>query len=219
MKRITKALTRLLLRLNSDGVMAALQKGKKHWKEMCEVAFDLEGRTYYQFTDSGNIPLVRYKEMQAILINLESRLSSEELTKLIEIARNSIVQAIEGSGRKDRGNGLQTALWTFQEIEYRHKSIGLHTDLILDLAALHLIRDDENPFEINEQIRADKRRLFEGNFADHAFFLRSGMNAYLPKVNELESVWQELWTVSSQKVADAKTAYKTIASEISSMNG
>jgi hypothetical protein len=45
------------------------------------------------------------------------------------------------------------------------------------------------------------------------------MNAYLPKVNELESVWQELWTVSSQKVADAKTAYKTIASEISSMNG
>jgi hypothetical protein len=87
------------------------------------------------------------------------------------------------------------------------------------LAALHLIRDDENPFEINEQIRADKRRLFEGNFADHAFFLRSGMNAYLPKASELESVWQELWNVSSQKVADAKTAYKTIASEISSMNG
>lgn len=219
MKKLSKALTRIALAINPDGVMAALRKGQKHWKELCEVAFDLDGHTYYQFRDSGNIPLVRYKEVQAILINLENRLSSEELTKLIEIARNSILQAIEGSGRKDRGNGLQTALWTFQEIEHRHQSIGLHTDLILELACMTLIRDDENPFVIDEQIQADKKRLFAENFNDHAFFLQSGIAAFLPNVQQLESVWKELWEVSSQKLTDAKTAYKTIASEINSTNG
>jgi len=98
------------LAINPDGVLAAMRKGQKHWKELCEVAFDLDGHSYYQFKDSGNIPLVRYKEVQAILINLENRLSSEELTTLIGIARNSIVQAIEGTGRKERGAGLQNAL-------------------------------------------------------------------------------------------------------------
>lgn len=219
MKKLSKALTRLALAINADGVMAAMRKGQKHWKELCEVSFDLGGHSYYQFKDSGNIPLVRYKEVQAILINLENRLSSEELTTLIGIARSSIVQAIEGTGRKERGAGLQNALWSFQEIEHRHQSIGLHTDLILELACMVLIRDDENPFEIDEQIQADKKRLFAANFHDHPFFLRSGMTNYLPNAVQLESVWKELWEVSSRKLADAKTVYKTIASEINSTDG
>jgi len=82
-----------------------------------------------------------------------------------------------------------------------------------------LIRDDENPFEIDEQIQADKKRLFAANFHDHAFFLQSGMSAYLPNAAQLEGVWKELWEVSSRKLTNAKTAYKTIASEISSTDG
>ena len=167
---VVSRLTKWLVKHYPDAVLVVLKPDAKNWKAGCEFMVDIEGHKYYKFRDSGDVPLVRYKEIQAVLIQLDNRLTSDELTSILQIARESVVAAIEGQSRKDRGKGLQQCLWAIQEAESRHKELGLHTDLIVELAALNLIRDDENPFEINETIQAEKLRLFKREFVNHDFF-------------------------------------------------
>jgi hypothetical protein len=114
---------------------------------------------------------------------------------------------------------LQQCLWAIQEAESRHKELGLHTDLIVELAALNLIRDDENPFEINETIQAEKLRLFKREFVSHDFFLSAGMNEFLPNAEQLADVWQRLWQASDQFQTKKKDILKSILGEIRSSIG
>jgi hypothetical protein len=202
-----------------DAVLVALKPDSKNWKAGCEFMVDIDGHKYYKFRDSGDVPLVRYKDIQAVLIQLDNRLTSDELISILQIARESVVAAIEGQSRKDRGKGLQQCLWAIQEAESRHKELGLHTDLIVELAALNLIRDDENPFEINETIQAEKLRLFKREFVNHDFFLSAGMNEFLPNAAQLADVWQGLWQASDRYQSKKKDILKSILGEIRSTIG
>lgn len=202
-----------------DAVLTALKPDSKNWKSGCEFMVEMDGHKYYRFRDSGDVPLVRYKEIQAVLIQLDNRLTSDELLNILSIARESVVAAIEGQSRKDRGKGLQQCLWAIQEAESRHKELGLHTDLIVELAALNLIRDDENPFEINEGIQAEKLRLFKREFVNHDFFLSAGMNEFLPNAGQLAAVWQQLWQTSDQHQQKKKEIFQSILGEIRSSIG
>jgi hypothetical protein len=202
-----------------DAVLTALKPDSKNWKAGCEFMVEMEGHKYYRFRDSGDVPLVRYKEIQAVLIQLDNRLTSDELLNILSIARESVVAAIEGQSRKDRGKGLQQCLWAIQEAESRHKELGLHTDLIVELATLNLIRDDENPFEINEGIQAEKLRLFKREFVNHDFFLSAGMNEFLPNAGQLAAVWQQLWQTSDQHQQKKKEIFQSILGEIRSTIG
>ena len=202
-----------------DAVLVALKPDSKNWKAGCEFMVEMDGHKYYRFRDSGDVPLVRYKEIQAVLIQLDNRLTSDELLNILSIARESVVAAIEGQSRKDRGKGLQQCLWAIQEAESRHKELGLHTDLIVELAALNLIRGDENPFEINEGIQAEKLRLFKREFTSHDFFLSAGMNEFLPNAGQLAAVWQQLWQTSDQHQQKKKEIFQSILGEIRSSIG
>ena len=95
----------------------------------------------------------------------------------------------------------------------------MHTDLIVELAALNLIRDDENPFEINEGIQAEKLRLFKREFVNHDFFLSAGMNEFLPNAGQLAAVWQQLWQTSDQHQQKKKEIFQSILGEIRSTIG
>lgn len=208
-----------LVKNHPDAVLTALKPDSKNWKAGCEFMVEMDGYKYYRFRDSGDVPLVRYKEIQAVLIQLDNRLTSDELLNILSIARESVVAAIEGQSRKDRGKGLQQCLWAIQEAESRHKELGLHTDLIVELAALNLIRGDENPFEINEGIQAEKLRLFKREFVNHDFFLSAGMNEFLPNAGQLAAVWQQLWQTSDQHQQKKKEIFQSILGEIRSSIG
>jgi hypothetical protein len=208
-----------LVKNHPDAVLTALKPDSKNWKAGCEFMVEMDGHKYYRFRDSGDVPLVRYKEIQAVLIQLDNRLTSDELLNILSIARESVVAAIEGQSRKERGKGLQQCLWAIQEAESRHKELGLHTDLIVELAALNLIRGDENPFEINEGIQAEKLRLFKREFTSHDFFLSAGMNEFLPNAGQLAAVWQQLWQTSDQHQQKKKEIFQSILGEIRSSIG
>ena len=216
---VISKLANWLVKNYPDAVLTALKPDSKNWKAGCEFMVEMDGHKYYRFRDSGDVPLVRYKEIQAVLIQLDNRLTSDELLNILSIARESVVAAIEGQSRKDRGKGLQQCLWAIQEAESRHKELGLHTDLIVELAALNLIRDDENPFEINEGIQAEKLRLFKREFVNHDFFLSAGMNEFLPNAGQLAAVWQQLWQTSDQHQQKKKEIFQSILTEIRSSIG
>ena len=129
---VVSKLANWLVKNYPDAVLTALKPDSKNWKAGCEFMVEMDGHKYYRFRDSGDVPLVRYKEIQAVLIQLDNRLTSDELLNILSIARESVVAAIEGQSRKDRGKGLQQCLWAIQEAESRHKELGLHTDLIVE---------------------------------------------------------------------------------------
>lgn len=216
---VISKLANWLVKNHPDAVLVALKPDTKNWKAGCEFMVEMDGHKYYRFRDSGDVPLVRYKEIQAVLIQLDNRLTSAELMNILSIARESVVAAIEGQSRKDRGKGLQQCLWAIQEAESRHKELGLHTDLIVELAALNLIRGDENPFEINEGIQAEKLRLFKREFTSHDFFLSAGMNEFLPNAGQLAAVWQQLWQTSDQHQQKKNAIFQSILGEIRSTIG
>jgi hypothetical protein len=216
---VISKLANWLVKNYPDAVLTALKPDSKNWKAGCEFMVEMDGHKYYRFRDSGDVPLIRYKEIQAVLIQLDNRLTSDELLNILSIARESVVAAIEGQSRKERGKGLQQCLWAIQEAESRHKELGLHTDLIVELAALNLIRDDENPFEINEGIQAEKLRLFKREFVNHDFFLSAGMNEFLPNAGQLAAVWQQLWQSSDQHQQKKKEIFQSILGEIRSSIG
>ena len=190
-----------------------------HWIDKCEFAATVSGHNYYKFKSSGDLPLHRMERIQVVLMEMDARLTKVELTHLMSIVELNLQSTMNAVNQKGKLDSLQKAIWAIEEVKTRQNDLMFHPDCMAQLAALTLIREDENPAELNEAIHKAKIDSFMVALGEHDFFLRSGLNLYLPDSEELRSKYKTNWELSVQYVKAAARRLELIHSEAQLLNG
>lgn len=214
-KRIAKIIYKWLA---TDIKQLQTELGKVEWKEKCDFAFAMGGHNYYKFKSSSDIPLVRLEQIQVNVILLENRLTKNELRLLLSIAESSLNKCIEVAKMENKIQNLTHAMWAIEEIKGRADVLMFHPEILCDLAAYTLIREDENPFVINEEIHKSKVGMFNKEGGDNPFFVEAGLGVYLPNSKELIAGLKQSWELHTEQVKRSNKTYESIRSEIESIS-
>ena len=150
--------------------------------------FKHERHTYYRFPKEVNMPLERFAMSMSLLERLSSGLSGSEMEKIL----NEMEKALAAGLSNPKTAALMGAY--IHVIRERQNTV-IHRDLLLNIAATWIIRNDENPAEINPDIHQQKLTLFEqlSKGGAHDFFYSLGIEPLMPLFNISAQEFQTLW--------------------------
>jgi hypothetical protein len=147
------------------------------------------------------MPLERFAMSMTLLERLSSGLSGSEMDKIL----NEMEKALAAGLSNPKTAALMGAY--IHVIRERQNTV-IHRDLLLNIAATWIIRDDENPAVVNPDVHQQKLTLFEelSKGAAHDFFYNLGIEPLMPLFNISPEEFQTLWeynTVEVQKLHEA----------------
>jgi hypothetical protein len=175
-------------------------RSKKTNYNLVEV-FKHGGHRYYRFPKELNMPLERFAMSMTLLERLSSGLSGSEMDKIL----NEMEKALAAGLSNPKTAALMGAY--IHVIRERQNTV-IHRDLLLNIAATWIIRDDENPAVVNPDVHQQKLTLFEelSKGAAHDFFYSLGIEPLMPLFNISPEEFQTLWeynTVEVQKLSES----------------
>ena len=196
-------------------IYAGIESSRKiEWKDKCDFLFHHEGHDYYKYKTAENVHIRRFEQSSANLLLLSARLNHDELKKLAEIGKASLEKAMNSVQQSNRIEGVSTALWVFEELELRRNTLMFHPDIMVELLALNIIRDDEDPKEIDETIHNEKLLMFKTKGPEIPFFVEASLKEYLPNWKEILLSISKSWEMHKTQVSKAKEAYGAILTEL-----
>ena len=150
--------------------------------------FEKDGHKYYKFPKDTNLPLERFSEMMGLQELLSSGLSGTELEKILEVMEKAI-----HSGLSNPQNSAIVS--TCVHLIRQRKSNIIHRDLLLNIAAVWIIRDDEPVESITLDIHKEKLEVFERMTKEdsHDFFTSLELPLLVPLVSMSPTDFKELW--------------------------
>lgn len=161
-----------------------------------ERLFDWGKHGYFHTVGVGSTPLARLGKANDFNMWMSAGLTADNLTKLIGIVKeclDTIYVQVNGSKEK-RQNALIRAGAAINEIEMATENI-LHTDLLLNFVACHVIRDDEPIYQIVQNIHDEKVEAFK------AMISQGGASAFFLQIPELKNL--DVFTKSSPEELQA----------------
>lgn len=184
------------------------------YKGQMELVFQHDGHGYYKFTRAQDIPNIRYLRLQQHIQEHQARLSEADLNVFVELLDKAYAdllsprEATQVQAKKEIG-------YIIDEMKFRHKELPVHVRVLADIAAVTLIRDDENPAEIDEAIHNAKVAVLQGQIKDEGFFLKVGLAELIPNFEQLASHWNKLAEIAERMLTESDTRlqdFKTLKS-------
>ena len=166
------------------------------WKAHAHIAcYDKQGRAYYSFRDESKVPNCRASVLMQIEQEIRDRLSFDDCWSFVENS-NSLISACKvevqnikqniGSSETvinavNRWEGLLKDWGSILGLLKERREIEINPNLIMRMACIVLIREDENPFEVNDHIEEEKFETFMQEHKDGLgfFFQKHGLESYL----------------------------------------
>jgi hypothetical protein len=150
--------------------------------------FTKDGYNYLRFPKETNMPLERFSMSMALLERLSSGISGSEMEQILEGMEKAL-----SAGLSNPKNAALIA--TYIHIIRERQDTIIHRDLLLNIAATWIIRDDENPTIINNDIHKQKLEVFEAMCKEgsHDFFYRLGIEPLIPLMSMSAEDFQKLW--------------------------
>jgi len=161
-----------------------------NWKDKCTVYYvDLDGLKYYLFTDPMDIPLTRFEYLQGLISLYEMGFNTSEYKLFLEGFKTEINKTV--NDQNYRGSGLAKIMQLVNELQNR-ADIKIEIKTLLEMMAVILIREDENPEFIDHKILDLKVLSFERDKKEReiSFFLQAGLNTFIPSLTSLETNWK-----------------------------
>jgi hypothetical protein len=168
-------------------------KRNKNFDNMVKV-FSKGSHTYYKFPKELNLPIERFSMVMALMERLSSGLSGSEMDLILEKMELAL-----SAGLSNPKNAALIA--TYIHIIRERNDTVIHRDILINLAATWLVRDDENPNVINPDIHKEKVTLFDAMCKEgsHDFFTRIGIEPLVPLLTMSPSDFQILWDHNVQQ--------------------
>ena len=150
--------------------------------------FTQDGYNYLRFPKETNMPLERFSMSMALLERLSSGISGSEMEGILEGMEKALA-----AGLTNPKNAALVA--TYIHIIRERQDTIIHRDLLLNIAATWIIRDDEDPTIINNDIHKQKLDVFEKMCKEgsHDFFTRLGIEPLIPLMSMSAEDMQKLW--------------------------
>lgn len=150
--------------------------------------FTQEGSRYYRFPKETNMPLDRFSMSMALMERLSSGLSGNEMSMILDSFDKALAAGV--SNPKNA-----SVIATLVNIIRERQDTVIHKDLLINIAATWIIREDEDPYTINADIHNEKIKTFESmcNGGAHDFFTRLGIEPLIPLMTMSANDFQTLW--------------------------
>lgn len=188
------------------GRLRSLWGSKKSTENLVSV-FAHEGHTYYRFPKEVNLPLERFSMSMALLERLSSGVSGSEM----ELILTEMEKAL-GAGLSNPKNAALVA--TYIHVIRERQDTVIHRDILLNIAATWIVRDDEDPAIVNSDIHNYKLELFEqlskGGAKD--FFSSLGIDPLMPLLTMSPKDFQILWEYNLEVQRNLKSTLFRLSS-------
>lgn len=143
---------------------------------------DSNGLKYYGYSDKLGMPFERFGALNEFYIWWSNGLSEKNLTDLLDIADKALEQGIVKMEGGKRVNMIRIGA-ILHEIRTR-KDMIRHVELVYNILACQLIREDEDLFSYSNKIQMQKVEQFKKEVENNnAFFLH--MNEYKQLFNSV----------------------------------
>ena len=156
-----------------------------------------DGHDYYGFKIDSDLPLRRFEVQLMLLEHMRAGLTGEEVMNILQQI-DTMTAHLLTSSEADRVI-YAAKISTLTTICRARMSNTFHHDLLVAMAAVWIVRDDENPLEFSDKINSEKIKFFsaecEGDSA-FAFFQRTGFAGLQSYMRLSEDEFKELWSNS-----------------------
>ena len=190
---------KLLRRLTPHKLLRYFNRWHKtHLKFNLIKIFTKDGYDYLRFPKEVNMPLERFALSMSLLERLSSGLSGSEMESILTEMEKAL-----GAGLSNPKNAAVVA--NYINIIRERQNTVIHKDLLLNIAATWVIREDEDPYIINADIHKEKLNTFESMCREgsHDFFTRLHIEPLTPLMSMSPEDFQKLWeynTVAQKKL-------------------
>ncbi|HWB62976.1 MAG TPA: hypothetical protein VG603_05640 [Chitinophagales bacterium] len=157
----------------------------KTYREYLEFAFvDSKGKKYYRFNDLKNMPLALLEQLTILQLEIESRIKGPDLDEWIAHCK-----AIVSSGSRTAVADVGHMLGALEE----RRTVLLDPVLMLEVAALLYIREDEDPTVYNKDLHREKFIQLNEDQKNtlYDFFVSAGLSRYFPSAGFTPQNWQK----------------------------
>jgi hypothetical protein len=162
-------------------------KHLKKYLPSLELLFSENGHSFYKFKGDTALPVIRMLYTDKMMELRSCGLSGQEIDNIIVAFKKSLSKG--ASGISEMGY-LITAL-------EQRQSMVLHKDILLNIAAYMIIRDDEDPSIVDAKIHSEKLELFltksEGGGDAYDFFISAALKPLSDSANMSKEEFTELW--------------------------
>lgn len=188
------------------GRLRSLWGNKKSTENLVSV-FAHEDHTYYRFPKEVNLPLERFSMSMALLERLSSGVSGSEM----ELILTEMEKAL-GAGLSNPKNAAFVA--TYIHVIRERQDTVIHRDILLNIAATWIVRDDEDPAIVNSDIHNYKLELFEqlSKVGAKDFFSSLGIDPLMPLLTMSPSDFQILWEYNLEVQRNLKSTLFRLSS-------
>lgn len=188
---------------------------KTSWKDGMNMAFHLQGHNYYAYDDYSKLPPERLKRYQQTLSMIDKGFSPDEYKNMVGLAKHCAQNCLDNLAQNKKMESMQALIHTLTELDSRREDILFHPHLLMEIAAIVIIRDDEKtPNEINEEIHKAKAELFLVRGGELDFFTINGIGKYIPNSIEFLTGYKEQLEIALKQNNLSKTTFDKIAGEV-----
>lgn len=177
---------------------------------------DNDGKSYYEFPSVMDFPIERHSHRAQVAQWMSSGLTSAELDKLLDVAELQLESLVAG-----KKGSLARAGAALHEIRNR-KNLVIHTDLMMQYIAVHLIREDEDPYTVDlsvmdQKIEAFRKMIAGGRLLD--FFQLNCITALNAHMKLSSEEFQQSWTDSQMELKLLNQKIQYLKSNLKSESG
>lgn len=180
-------------------------------KDLTLAFVDLKGISYYQFPEGAPLPTERYGKLTEYLMWMDGGFHKAELLNMKDAMNKAFIAAAKDLTK------LSVVGYLIEELGSRSEMV-VHTELLFNMVAVTMVRQDENPEHFNEMIHAKKIIAFKEFVAERGsnfFFMKFPLKE-LKHLRELsESEWTAYWSDSIAKQERLKVMIKKLSSQYS----
>jgi hypothetical protein len=176
-----------------------------------ELVFEHEGRKYYRFPKELSLPLNRFANSLLLLELLSSGLSGQEVDMILEVMEKAVHKGLQSP------KNAASVVACIQAIKQR-KNMIVHKDLLLNIAATFIIREDESATgDMVSTIHDEKVKLFERlaeKEGEHGFFMSLAITKLSPCLEMSQEDFKELWSTTAARTRALKNQLALIGSTL-----
>jgi hypothetical protein len=178
-------------------------------KSRLELVFEHEGRKYYRFPKDLSLPVNRFANSLLLLELLSSGLSGQEVDMILEVMEKAVHKGLQSP------KNAASVVACIHAIKQR-KNMIVHKDLLLNIAATFIIRDDESATgDMVSTIHDEKVKLFERlaeKEGEHGFFMSLAITKLSPCLEMSPDDFKELWSSTEARTRSLMNQLAVIGS-------
>lgn len=170
------------------------------YAENLEFAFiDSTGKRYSRFFDFKKMPMKRVEQMTKLQEAIRAGIKPKDLTEWVKVAETVIEKS------KNVKVEMSKLLYSLSE---RRKLFD--EDLLIELAAVLYIREDENPNEFIETLHREKLSRIKNDLSNkdggiYFFFQRAGLKDFMPSGIGTPQDYAEFTKQQMKKIQELNT--------------